>query len=281
MIKFNKIYVIQSLNEEEEDLTGTQLYDEILQFFRYRHPGKDAQLINVDNSQQFFDALEHIRSECVNQHIKPIIHFEIHGMENAMGFDLNEDQVEWPQIYERLIAINEASSWNLFLTMAVCYGLFSMILIKPTGKAPFSGVIGSFNEIYDRDLYIRYNAFYQALLNEHSVEVALLDLTTANSELPNDFKLIDAEETFKKVYQHYLNTEFTDEKIRFRFIRTLNEIGVDADDPQMNEHNFNLFRTELLASRQEKFEQHKAAFFMYDQFPNHRDIFCVNWPPHF
>jgi len=281
MINFNKIYVIQSLNEQEDELTGTQLYDEILQYFKDRYPEKDAQLINVDNRNQFFSALDHIRSECINQDVKPIIHFEIHGMENAKGFDLNDGQVEWSEIYEKLIEINEASSWNLLLTMAVCYGLFSMILMKPTGKAPFSGVLGSFNEIYDKDLYIRYNAFYQALLNGLSVEDSLLDLTTANSELPNDFKLIDAEQTFKKVYQHYLNTEFTDQKIRSRFIVGLNANGISSDDPQANEHNFNLFRTELLASRQNKFEKHKATFFMYDQFPNHRNTLCVNWQPVF
>lgn len=61
-IDFNKIYVIQSLDEASGDeLTGKQLFDEVLQHFKLKHTGKDAELIDVDTRDELFQAFDKIK----------------------------------------------------------------------------------------------------------------------------------------------------------------------------------------------------------------------------
>src|SRR5690606_14878167 len=95
-IDFNRVYVIQSLDKKDgDDLTGQQLYDEVLQYFNSVYPDKDAKIFNIDTPSELFDRLEEIKKDCEVNGIKPIIHFEIHGLKNRTGLSLNKGDVNW------------------------------------------------------------------------------------------------------------------------------------------------------------------------------------------
>lgn len=281
-IDFNRIYVIQSLNEKEGgELTGQQLFDEVLQYFNAKYPDKDAKIFNVDTPSELFEKLEEIKRDCETDGIKPIIHFEIHGLEDKTGLSLNNGDVNWGDVYEKLIAINVASKWNLFTTMGVCFGNYSMLLIKPRNPAPFTGILGSFEELYESDLYIRYNAFYQELLNSLDVEKALEALHNSNPALPDDYRFINSEQTFKNVYQKYFDTQFTPEKIKERFNSALREEKVKFTDRNIKHQFYTKFRLTLSKTKREFYEKDKATFFMFDKFPGNQYIYCVDWKPNY
>lgn len=281
-IDFNKIYVIQSLDEASGDeLTGKQLFEEVLQYFKYKQAGKDAELIDINTPNELFQALDKIRMECEKNGIKPIIHFEIHGLENKTGLSLNRGDVNWGDIYEKLIEIHIASKWNLFLTMGVCFGNYAMILIKPRNPAPFSGILGSFESLYEWDLYIRYNAFYQELLNSLDFEKALEALHHSNPSLPDDYRFINSEQTFKNVYQKYFDSQFTPEVINKRFEKAIKAYAMKFSDRNEKYRFYTQFRTALQRSKKELFEQDKARFFMFDRFPGHKYIYCADWEPNY
>ncbi len=279
-IDFNKIYVIQSLDVNDGDeLTGEQLYKEVLQYFDTQHPTKTAELINVDTPEELFDCLIKIKNECLNDGVKPIIHFEIHGIEDRLGLSLNKGDVNWVDLYEYLIEINIASKWNLFITMAVCFGNFAMFLIKPRNPAPFSGILGSFEELAEDDLYIRYNAFYQELFNSLDFEKSLEALHNSNPSLPDDYRFISAEQTFKNVYQKYFDTQFTPEKIKERFEKAVKEEKVKFISRDVKHKFYIKFRIELQKSKEDFFLKDKAVFFMFDKFPGNKHIYCTDWEP--
>lgn len=280
MIDFNKIYVIQSLDESKGDeLTGTQLYNEVLQYFNLKYPHISAELIDINTPIEFNQALDKIKTECINDKIKPIIHFEIHGLENKKGLSLNKGDILWINIYDNLIDINEASKWNLFLTMGVCFGNYAMFLLNPRKKAPFTGIIGSFEELFEWDLYIRYNAFYLELLNTLNFSSALEALHNSNPALPDDYRYVNAEQTFKNIYQKYLDNEFTVEKINKRFIEALKKDKMSFSDRNVKHLYYNQFRAKLQRTKRETYKKDKEVFFMFDIFPENKNIFCLDWEP--
>ena len=282
MIDFNKIYVIQSLDEAQGDeLTGKQLYDEVLQYFNAKYPDKSAQLFDVDTPNELFAVLETIKQECIKDGVKPIIHFEIHGLENKTGLGLNKGDVNWMDLYKHLIEINIASKWNLFITMGVCFGNYAMFLVKPRNPAPFSGILGSFEELYEDDLYIRYNAFYQELFNSLDFEKALEALHNSNPSLTDDYRFISAEQTFKNVYQKYFDSEFTTERIKERYKQAIKEEGVKFTNRDVRHQFYVQFHVKLKRTKEKLFNDDKAAFFMFDKFPGHQHIFCTDWEPVF
>lgn len=282
VIDFNKIYVIQSLDVASGDeLTGEQLYNEVLQFFNAKYSDKNAELINVDTPNELYAALEKIKHECLKDGIKPIIHFEIHGLEDKTGLSLNKGDVNWLQLYGYLIEINIASKWNLFITMGVCFGNYAMFLIKPSYPAPFSGVLGSFEELYEDDLYIRYNAFYQELLNSLDFEKALEALHNSNPSLPDDYRFISAEQTFKNVYQKYFDNEFSTDKIKERYKKALKDEGISFTNRDVRHKFYVQFHVQLKRTKEKFFIRDKEIFFMFDKFPGHVHIYCTDWEPDF
>ncbi|ABG60186.1 hypothetical protein [Cytophaga hutchinsonii] len=281
-INFNRIYVIQSLSKANGDeLTGQQLFDDVLQYFNTKYGDKDARIFNVDNKKELLHALENIKSHCETDGIKPIIHFEIHGLEDKTGLSLNQEDVNWGDIYVKFIEINAASKWNLFITMGVCFGNYSMLLIRPSLPAPFTGILGSFEELFEWDLYIRYNAFYQELLNSLDFEKALEALHDSNPALPDDYRYINSEQTFKNVYQKYFDTQFSDVKIKERFNLTIAEEKISFTNRNIKRQFYSKFRTNLLNTKKEFFIKDKRKFFMFDVFPGHQYIYCVNWEPNY
>ncbi len=281
-IDFNRIYVIQSLDKYNgDDLTGQQLYDEVLQYFSSKYLDRVAKIFDVNTPTELFDRLEEIKNDCESNGVKPIIHFEIHGLENRRGLSLNKGDVNWDEIYERFIAINVASKWNLFITMGVCFGNYSMLLIKPRRPAPFTGILGSFEELFEWDLYIRYNAFYQELLNSLDFKKALEALHNSNPALPDDYRFINSEQTFKNVYQKYFDTQFTPEKIKKRFNSALKKENIKFTDRNIKHYFYNKFRLKLSRIKKEFYEKDKATFFMFDKFPGHQYIYCVDWEPNY
>lgn len=186
--EFNKIYVIESLDAANETLTGTNLYNDVLQHFSAKYSDKDAQLFSVDTKAELLAAFAEIAKQC-KAGIKPIVHLEIHGLEDKSGLALNKGYIEWEELYNHLSSINAASGWNLYLTMAVCYGNYAMKLIKPNNPAPFAGIFGSFDALSIYGLEISYNAFYQELYNSLDFDAALAALQAANPSL-EEYRLI-------------------------------------------------------------------------------------------
>jgi hypothetical protein len=282
IIDFNKIYVIQSLDKTlGDDLTGQQLYDEVLQYFNSKYSDKSAKLFNVDTPEELFETLMIIKYDCLNNNLKPIIHFEIHGLKNKTGLSLNKGSVNWGDIYDKLIEINIASKWNLFITMGVCYGNFAMFLIKPRHPAPFTGILGSFESLFEWDLYIRFNSFYQELLYSLDFDKALDALHNSNPALPDDYRYINSEQTFKNIYQKYFNAEFSPEKIRKRFKDSLKEEGMKFSDRNIRQKYSVQFHAKLMRTKKQLYEEDKKTFFMFDLYPEHKLIYCIDWEPNF
>ena len=47
--KFNKVYVIESLNSKEEILTGKELFDDLLRWKEYQIKDLKTELFQIDN----------------------------------------------------------------------------------------------------------------------------------------------------------------------------------------------------------------------------------------
>jgi len=98
-LDFNKIYTIQSLNALTEKLTGKELHDDIIRHLSTKHPGKSSELIDVVTKQDFINALNKIKIECETNSIKPIIHLEMHGLDDKTGLSLISDNITWQEVY--------------------------------------------------------------------------------------------------------------------------------------------------------------------------------------
>lgn len=70
--------------------------------------------------------------------MKPIFHFEIHGVKDKTGLVLkNDDLISYSELTNMLSQVNQAIGNNLFLTLSVCHGAFLLGNVKIDKPAPF------------------------------------------------------------------------------------------------------------------------------------------------
>ncbi|MFM2335123.1 MAG: hypothetical protein RIS91_1126 [Bacteroidota bacterium] len=276
--EFNKVYVIESLDDCKEKLTGKELYADLLRWKEYQIADFKAEYISVNNKTDFLKALETIKDDCTTKGYYPILHFEIHGSSDTTGLVLTSGElVTWNELYQDLVALNSIIANNLFITLAVCHGGYIMELIKIDNPAPYWGFIGSFDEIKVSDLLIRYNEFYDVFLRNYDLNEAVNKLHDANPSVPSTYRFINSEDTFKNINKRYFKEKFSDEQIKLRFEDGLKQQNWNIKDRNLKNQYRIKFRIELLKTKKEYFEKHKEIFFMLKNFPDNKNRFQVSY----
>jgi len=276
--KFNKVYVLESLDGSVEKLTGTELHDDLLKRKAYQIEDFKTELLSISSKEDFFDKLEEIKNDCVKEGYYPILHLEMHGSTDETGLVLvSGELVTWEELARELRELNLVIENNLFITMAVCFGAFLMKLIKVNESAPFWGIIGSFEIIYVYDLLLRYNEFYTEFLESFDLNKAIDKLHAANPSLESPFQFINSEQTFINVNKKYFSEKFSKQAIKNRFEDGIKEEGIRIKDRnQMHEFRLN-FTAQLHKTKRITFEEHKNIFFMINEFPGNSERFKVNY----
>ncbi|PKA82787.1 hypothetical protein ATE92_0925 [Ulvibacter sp. MAR_2010_11] len=235
-----------------------------------------SELVKVHNKNDFFQLFERIFIECTVEKIFPMLHFEIHGDKLKKGLILTSGEIiEWNNLYEQLVKINNAIGNHLFITLAVCYGAYLMQLIQIYKPSPFWGIIGSFEEIQQSDILIRYNEFYNEFLDSLNLNSALEKLHKANPTLPSNYRFINSEETFQKIYKKYISERFTHDALNQRTLQIITNSEVPIQNRSHKRKFSKDFKKKLMSTRKYYFKKHKSIFFMTKEFPENKTRFKI------
>ncbi len=204
-IKFNVIYVIQSLAQDERQ-TGSEIALQIRLACIKRGIEPLDELIPVENRASFFEAIEAIL-ESIKDGARPYIHFEMHGSP-AGGLSLsNGEHISWQELKEPMREINIACANNLYVSLATCHGanfldMYKGELDKP---CPFFGYIGADKEVNAVDFESSFTFFFQTLLTEDNLTNAIMALMTALPDNRANYIFIDCHDYHKLLMEHWDN----------------------------------------------------------------------------
>lgn len=182
---FNKVYIVRSLDLDisKKDYwePGDKLKDALT------NSGINCNIIDVQHGLlEYQQVMQSIKNECITDEIRPIIHFICHGVpynkysnypNGAMALwnaDKNNDEcIEWTYILQMLEEVNLASRLNLFVTMSVCHGFYSLLkILDPHYRIPFCGILASPDPVYVLSSQSYFVDFYLALINNKDVYAA-------------------------------------------------------------------------------------------------------------
>ncbi len=276
---FNRVYVIESLSDGD-NRTGKSLYDDVIKRAESRYDGVlKTDYFYIQNRCEFFNLFDKILAECTIQKNSPILHLEIHGNKDKSGLVLqSKEPVSWEELTNYLSRINFQTGNKLFFTMAVCHGAHLMRVIRISEPAPFWGFIGSLEEIYEFDLEIRYNEFYEILLSNKMPDFvnACMALFKANTGLPNSFSPINTAMAFINGYAGYLREQTgNDEMIKKRALDAAAENGLILNDEIEKESFQKVFKIMLNATMEPYYKEHSRRFFMIDDYPENQVHFDI------
>jgi hypothetical protein len=257
---FNKIYIIESL-EEHEYKTGTILYNDLIRW-RCEQLESGSELLLITTKSEFNNAFIQIRKETQQQDVLPLIHFEVHGSTEGLILASNE-LVPWYELAEFLRSINITTRNKLFVSLATCFGAYIYSEIKTHNKAPFFGFIGPWGEITDKDAAVSYYEFYDELLTSLDFTKAVEKINTSN-KLPYRYHFYNSEEIFEKVYKKYEAENYSPENFEKRIIHLMAEsLSNIAIRQNITLPELRLFFTTKLIEDKDKYEkQYKDNFLM-------------------
>lgn len=137
--EFDSIYVVQFLGANDSK-TGTTLYAETIEPLA-QNAGVRSALLDARSRAGLFEALDLIATESAEGRHAPIVHLETHGSIRGIGAN-DSEIVTWSDLKPKLIAINDISQLNLFVTVAACHGLQLLQTLSPIDRAPVWGFLG-------------------------------------------------------------------------------------------------------------------------------------------
>ncbi|MGV1013020.1 MAG: hypothetical protein ACOYBS_11285 [Flavobacterium sp.] len=264
-LEYNKVFVIESLHEEDKPKTGQLLFNDII---KRRH--ENSELILVNSKAEFFGAFDKVRDETINKLVNPIIHLELHG--SKTGLEINDrTSITWEELQFRLSELNFICGGNLFITLATCYGGFIHKAIKPNLRAPFWGFVGAFEEVFYPEILSNFNAFYDEFLQSQDLKQAVIRLNKANENQKSPFQFQNTEYAFKIAYENYEKKYLTPEMVEKRLGQGLIEARKFPELSSWKDESVkNMLKFYMVDSNDLLKEDMMRNFFMWDVFPQNR-----------
>lgn len=270
---FNKIYVIESLFENDKK-TGKELYDDLLRYQPLKFSSLKVEYCKVNNKNEWDLLMNDIINECKTNDIYPILHLEIHGLDDGSGLKLNsEENLDYKYIANQFREINLLSNFNLFITLAVCKGLFLLKHTEVLKPMPFCALLGSFEKILENELYLRFYEFYDELFVSFDLTKAFKRLTEANDIVPNSYDFIHIDDLFIKAYKVYINTRCTPEALEERALLCAEEKGIKLSNRKERRDYVKNFRKEEKKLREIDYHNIVFKFFLLKEFKDNKKRF--------
>lgn len=253
----NAVYILDGLKSSELQ-TAQHLYEE-LGDLKYETETPYCSIIPIASRAELFSALDQIREFCV-EGVRPIIHIEAHGGKST-GIVLgnNEEQVSWGELAIRLGKINEATTNNLGVVMAGCFGLYAIQPITITKPSPFYFLIGSDEKVLAGEIDDVMKKFYRVLFQSNSLQIAM-------KQVDERFKQFHVEKMFCVAFGRYIKQQCIGQGRRARVEKLLSEL-VENGMPRNRENLRNSRRTlkQLVRPSKAAFDKY-AKLFMHGRY---------------
>lgn len=274
-IKFNTLYIIESLKDGELK-TGYSLYED-LKLQEYVHEHVRVEYKEPKSSAEWNAVLSDILNDCKGQEIYPIIHLEVHGEEYGIELS-NGDVVSRDKVGEQLRQINIATGCNLFLTMGVCKGLYVLFNTQLDLPMPFCGAVGSFAKLVAGDIQLRYAEFYETFFRTFDITQAyiqLMKVETAVSEEYTQYRYIHIDEVFYKSYMRYIKEQCNKDIMPKRALDAATENNYTLRNRTERRQFQQKFAKLEKLNRTKYYQEAVNTFFMLDEYPENQERFDV------
>lgn len=169
----------------------------------------------VENRQDLFKVLEQLAEEA-NQGLRPILHFDMHGNSDAgVYLKPSGEWASWPELMDRLRAVNIATENNLVVVFALCHGLHLYKYAELKKAAPAYLFAAAQEAVTVGFLLDEVPEFYR------QVHAADAFLEPFDATLGKQMTLINCQGLFLKALAHYVKNYARGEVLEDRIARTV------------------------------------------------------------
>lgn len=268
---FNKIAIIESLPDGDEK-TGKKLYEDILPINYYNNEKIIIAYCATNSIADLSMAFNQLKEDAQTNNVVPIIHFECHGSDKGITL-ANDEFVSWEQLNNQLKMLNEATRFNLIVSLAACYTFKFAFNMYAYERAPFWGILAPTEVIYPDELKKAFFMFYKSLIestikDDGSNGSIALELLRTQKLKYGSINFINADYFFSLAFNEYMQNERLSKTIKKRAQYICNKLYKMGQKFPISDVKRALKNLEYYYL--EKF--HKT-FFMTDLFPENSGRF--------
>jgi hypothetical protein len=259
-LQINAVIWIGSLAEDEQELSGWMVED--LENLT-QTGGLPVFEHAVENRGDLFKVLDQL-AEDAKQGLRPILHFDTHGNSDA-GISLKPsgEWASWPELMDRLRAINITTGNNLVVVFGLCHGLHFYKHAELKKAAPAYLFAAAEEAVTDHFLLDEVPEFYR------QVQATGAFLEPFDATLGKEMTLINCQGLFLKALAHYVKTHTRGDVFEARVARVtqvkLQQAGVIAPTAEQLAEATAQIRAGLEPS--EKIIEHFAPAFLVGRAP--------------
>lgn len=259
--EFNRLLIVESLTEEEFP-SGLMLQDRLNGMSGDFPAGLSIEFTRVLGVADFLILIDEevIRATGGDY---PILHIEVHGSEDKKGLVFSDGTfLGWSSLADALRKLNKATSFNLLIAVAACFGGYSLGMVAPGAPAPCCALIGPSDKIYGDELLGNFTAFYSEFLKNLDGETAIAALKK-NVLTTGRFETVSAPDWFFRIVKDYLLIHCTKDRLlkRSRIIQR----GYKANKVSITQK----VMLDIISERNGKVvTEYYRKFFMLDDIPS-------------
>lgn len=284
---FNKIYVIESLNDSVGDYNGHSglvLKENCLDNIASIYKEINIEYIDIRSKEDWDNFFDTLYNQCKENGCKPFLHFEIHGVpyEEKKIIELslsdscllikNGDTVSFGEFSEAIKKINEACECNLGFTLGVCYGLLPALKsISAIDAIPFFVAVGSRGSLMESHLTYNFQEFFESLFASQSIIEAVKSLKASEVNDTNEYEIYDPHSFFMAAWVKYMNDTDSGKNL----IKRMNECRMITGDRNQNIKNKLIFKKLERKGREEIYQKFKRGFYRLNQYPGNEEKFLI------
>lgn len=275
IFKFNKVYIIESLREDELK-TGKSLHEDFLHYNDINNEyGFEYQPIKNWDGLKFF--LEIIYSDIKTKNVLPIIHFEMHG--DIDGIQLSSGEiVPWNELAVRLQKINIELKNKLVAVFALCHGIhfLSVFYEFMNSRTPFAGIIISADFVRVSEIKYGFPKFYEMIINARNGNDAIKGLNELINDEDRSYSFLSCRWLFKEAFIQYLKLCSSKERNK-RTERIITKIKKTNPNAEITKIRKEIKQYLHKNNQKDFFNTSRDKFLMFDLDESNRTLFGINF----
>ena len=269
--KFNTIVIYDAIPDGEMN-TALTLREQLRDIAAYKEENLSVRYAKVNTVQCLADDLFALTNDVKENGVLPSLHLDCHGFDDESGIaTARGENCSWATLKEMITPLNVATGLNLMVLISACFGGSFAKAIRAGDRAPLWGLIGPTREVATGQLIDSFQSFYSTFFDE---KPPCSPVTALNQGVgAGEYFMTTAQQFFYAVWVNYKLKQCTPEKLGQRAL----EIEATYLRNGQPSPGVAAIRQAILGRHQRVFEESCAVYFMYDLFPEYRELFPVTF----
>lgn len=269
-IRFNAIVIAESLDRGAR--TGKILYDYLGGLIAETELPIVALYEECTGAEAFRTFVLQLTDSVHKCGLLPLLHIEAHGSLDEGIYFADDTFLTWPELCELIRPLNIATSFQLTVVVAACFGISVVMGVSLKQPAPCFAMIGPSDELDPGEVLAGYRSMYKAMLTTLDAGHVAGAMRSAKPSR-GEFILMSAQHWFELLMMEYLEKHANAKgrkEAAMRHYRSRRASGIQVDLGEL--------KRQFKANLRQVVRTHFESYFAYGLVPENHARFERIWP---